>query len=220
MRMKKQMKLLTFLLLIAAVASCNQNEYLSDEDRINAERIAIIENLADVENYVFKPELLVGTWKPVKFAYTNDGKQISGEDFISTDFTVEMKYNELPIEAHPSLGTHRLTAYFGERFFRYKTSSYFVDLESKALIYKGVSLQYSGKLTEDINRMITQLTSEIIDFDWVEFFAGFEPVEPVGEELKLYNAFSNAYSFVIKNDELVVTFTGNTNKNLLILKKN
>jgi hypothetical protein len=33
------------------------------------------------------------------------------------------------------------------------------------------------------------------------------------------NALKNAYSFVIRGDELMVYFTGEKNKNLLILKK-
>jgi hypothetical protein len=38
------------------------------------------------------------------------------------------------------------------------------------------------------------------------------------EEMEIANALQNAYKFVIKNNELMIYFTGNETKNLLILK--
>jgi hypothetical protein len=88
-------------------------------------------------------------------------------------------------------------------------------------------MQYQDKLSEVAN-MVKNLIDEgqvdangnVIDFDWAEFLAEFELIELTGEELKVYNALENAYSFIIKNDELFIYFTANTNKNLLILEKN
>jgi len=39
------------------------------------------------------------------------------------------------------------------------------------------------------------------------------------DEMNVIKAFQNAYSFVIKGNELIIYFTGEKNKNLLILKK-
>jgi hypothetical protein len=44
-------------------------------------------------------------------------------------------------------------------------------------------------------------------------------VQPPHEEYDITTALMNAYSFVIKGNELIIYFTGVENKNLLILKK-
>jgi len=69
----KKIELSTFLLLmlVISVTGCNKDE----EDAVQKQIEQITQNLSDSNE--LNPELLVGTWKPVKFAYTADGKQIS-----------------------------------------------------------------------------------------------------------------------------------------------
>ncbi|GHT68708.1 hypothetical protein AGMMS50239_34360 [Bacteroidia bacterium] len=45
-------------------------------------------------------------------------------------------------------------------------------------------------------------------------------VMPPQEEINICEALENAYSFAIKDNELMIYFTGDDNKNLLILKNN
>jgi uncharacterized protein YcfL len=44
-------------------------------------------------------------------------------------------------------------------------------------------------------------------------------INPPQEEIDICEALKNAYSFAIKDHELMIYFTGDDNKNLLILKK-
>ena len=46
-----------------------------------------------------------------------------------------------------------------------------------------------------------------------------EPVPYTDDEVEVSNALKNAYSFVIRDNELIIHFTGIKNKNLLVLKK-
>jgi len=219
---KTKLNVLVMLLSLAMIiAACNQEPMLSDEDRINAERIKITKNLADTENYVFNYELLLGTWKPVKFAYTKDGKQISGEDFILSDFTVEM------IDGDRNNPGQRIGVHLSNRYFGYSVLSYYVNLTSKIYFYKGVSIHYPHT-----DLTVADLVANVVEVDGdkyydennkitlAEFFAGFEYIELIGDELKVYNALEKAYSFVVRNDELIIFFTENKNLNLLILKRN
>jgi len=63
-------------------------------------------------------------------------------------------------------------------------------------------------------------SSNIINFiqDKSACFAILEPY--TDDEIEVDKALRNAYSFIIRGDELIIHFIGVKNKNLLILKKN
>ena len=232
---KLNVLVMLFALVVSAVG-CMKSERESDLQLSDEQISANLLLSGDANLFIdgkFDPKLLDGEWEPVKFAYTPDGNKISNEDFIPFDHTVRIRYADTPMHLHDQLGTHSISVVFANRGFVYSTSSCFFNLKSKIYIYRGISMQYYNKIDEvpetvikiqeEVNKIDSSLDiPEFTDEFFTDFFADFFADELTGEELKLYNAFSNAYSFVIKNDELIIYFTGNKNKNLnlLILKKN
>jgi len=218
--MKISIKLFTLLLLLVMIiAGCKNNK---DEPPLSDREITI--NLA--EDWEFNQDLLFGTWKPVRFAYTKDGKNFSEvEESLNSNYTVEIEDGSYTTTQNSYV--HRLQFSFFENYrFFYSTSSYFVSSISKLYRYDGgYGGIYYTKLT-DIPNMVAHLIESGMMFDpdnnisYAEFLADFELNEPTGDEFKIYTVLEKAYSFVIRNDELFIYFTGIEKINLLVLKKN
>ena len=190
------------LLLVMIIAACNKNK----DALLSYEQVT--KNLAG--DWEFNKEHLLGMWKPVYLAYTKDGKKISGVDVISPNYTVEITDDRCEL----------LFAFLENYSFTYSTSSYFARLREKNYIYKGLRIKYN-EFTEIDNTVAILIASgwKFYGMSSVDFFSDFEFVElTYNEELEIYSALEKAYSFVIKNDDLFIYFTGNKNTNLLILK--
>ena len=192
--MNKQIKLFTLLLLLVMIiAGCKKEE-------ISVKQVTI--NLAG--DWEFNQEHLLGMWKPVYFAYTNDGKKISGRDVISSNYTVKIESTSPII---------RLVLTFLENYrMHYSISSYFALLEIKQYVYYDFNPNGTGTQYDTF----TQLDKMLADL----FGTDFKRVEFDYNGLKIYKALERARSFVIRNDELFIYFAGRENENLLILKKN
>ena len=146
------------------------------------------------------PALLVGEWELVKFAYTADGKKISGIVDISNvavgfttlnyiDITIpDEKYVLSLCDIEPKLSAYDLSSIWNiglcDRSYFYSISENLISfITSKNLSYFYINII----LTNDGNNVL--------------------------------NALKNTYSFVVKDNELIIYFTEVEDKNLLILKK-
>ena len=186
------------LLLVMIIAGCSKKkEPLSDRQ--------VTINLAG--DWEFNKELLLGMWKPVYFAYTDDGKQISERKdvAISLDCTVEIT----------DRGTDDGLIFTFFEIYRmlYTTSSYFARLTTKQYVYIGAGMYNGAGLQYDTFNGLDNMIANTIGPD-------FKRVELNYGELNIYTVLEKAYGFVIRKDELFIYFTGNKNVNLLILKKN
>jgi len=203
---KKLISFTLLLLLVMIIAACKKNKPLSDRE--------VTINLAG--DWEFNKEHLFGTWKPYVFAYTDDGKQFSGKDVISSNYTVEIiDWSFIGSETVAAFDRLRFD-FFENYVFSYLTPSYFVSLDQKKFYYKGFGIQYD-KLTEIANSAARYAQN----FEHLaELLADFVYIELPYEQFKIHTALEKAYSFVIRNDDLFIYFTGIENINLLILKKN
>ena len=182
------MKLKTILILLAvSIVGCNndddeaaQVQQLSDE-QITLNLIEYADAGAGIN-----PELLIGEWDVVKFAYTADGKEISNVA------TVSGAWLKIPVEFN--LGEEAwLLHCLNSAFYACSISGNLIEFEPLGSTYIYVPTPH-------------------LEFD-MEF------------------ALDNAYSFVIKGNELIIYFkkiddkdslskcTVIKNKNLLIFKK-
>ena len=173
------------LLLLCAVFllknwSCQSGHYFDAEISHNLMKMGSVE-----------PELLIGEWDILKFAYTADGEIISNESNFKNNFKLKIPAAPTPIDDDGS-GRWRLSA---------RNSIYF----------------------------ICTLDGNLID---IEFrLSTYMNVPAPHEEYDASFALANAYSFVIKGNELIIYFpkikdkgllsqcTLIEGKNLLILKK-
>ena len=187
------------LLLVMIIAGCKKKEPLSDRQRII--------NLAG--DWEFNKELLLGMWKPVYFAYTDNGKQISERKDVAISLDCTFEITDHITDNNDGLMITFLEIY---RMF-YTTSSYFVSLNTKQYVYNGagpyngVGMQYNT--FTGLDNGIADITGS--DFKRVELDYG---------ELNIYTVLEKAFGFVIRNDELFIYFSGTENINLLKLKKN
>jgi hypothetical protein len=211
------------LLLVMIIAGCKK-ESLSDEQ--------ITKNLAG--DWEFNPEHLFGMWKPVRFAYTKDGKKISEvEESLNSDYTVEILQVFQWSGGLVSALKDQLQFEFLENYsFNYSTPSYFARLSSKRYVYENRYCEECRPFGIHYNKF-TDITDFVAEqskpgniynlntgMTWAEYLADFEFNEPTGDEFKIYTVLEKAYGFVIRNDELFIYFTGIEKINLLILKKN
>ena len=174
--MKPYMSLLIMMSII--FWSCNELEMDNEH---------VVKNLS--KNGKNAPELLIGEWELVKFAFTADGKKISNEKDISDlalmwgDKVLQISYDD-PLQYIKDAPSDL----FGP--FHIMNSYHFYSISGNRITFS----RYSDN-TFGIDIHITD------------------------EGHNVLNALKNTYSFVIKGDELIIYFIGEENRNLLILKK-
>ena len=159
--MEKNIKKAVFLLAMAiAVAGCESStsELLSDE--------LISSNLS--KDGEIDPELLIGEWDIIEFAYTADGNKISDAVTISKG-RLTIPFVPTPIESNM----------YERWILQYMNSLGFICSLDRNLI----KLEYAGSST-------------------------YIYATPPSEECDITLALTNAYSFVIKDDNLFFYFTG------------
>jgi len=202
---KKLISFTLLLLLVMIIVGCKK-EPLSDRQ--------VTMNLAG--DWEFNQKHLLGMWKPYAFVYTKNGKQFAGRDVILSDYTVEITDDsgELRFKLFEIYsGLVRITY----RMF-YSTQSYFARLEQKRF-----SINFGdGSSFGNVYNKLTDIPVSIADYIGAlnrTDLADYEYTELTHEELKIHTAFEKAYSFIIRNNELIIYFTGIENINLLILKK-
>ena len=141
--------------------------------------------------------LLVGEWELVKFAFTIDGNTISDVATIS-DVVNDMMLNYISINVPNE---------------EYVLS--LCDIEPQLCTYDLSSIwTFSFCYSYLFYSVSENLTSFIISY-----FPYMVNIILTDDGNDVMNALKNAYSFVIRSDELIIHFTGVKNKNLLILKK-
>ena len=133
-------------------------------------------------------ELLTCDWVCVKFAYTEDGNTIVDGEDISQGIV------KIP------------------------------DIENVWLYYSNAGYHFDCLLndnlinfTYDENRESYTRVAYHDESTYNEFFVSPQP-PTIGEMADIFYALSNAYSFVIIEDELIIYFTGVNDKNLMVLK--
>jgi len=130
------------------------------------------------------PELLLGEWNFIRFAYTKDGKEISDRNTLGEGTPI------------PQL-----------------------EISSTATLIENEMLKMVWRLWF-INsyRFHYSLKSNIIKFESCDRTYVYSPkYDHIEREIDA--AFCNAYSFVIKDNKLIIYFKKGEDKNLLILEK-
>ena len=215
----KTLKLLILFFLAASVARCSDEttELLSDE-QISSNLLLMGDDDGSVD-----PALLIGEWNIVKFAYTADGNKISN----ITDITVDSRYDIELIASHNGISIDEaidivrpkllIPAYNIEWIASQRGIS--IDEVTEELLNqfgKETSMNdIWGLSAGNSSSWICSLSGNLINLTCC-FSTTVRPTD-LGEVI--IDAFSNAYSFVIKGDELIIYFAGDKKKNLLISKK-
>jgi len=168
------MRTIIYLLIMIALCSC-QSKHEADQPDPLSELIS--SNLT--KNGMIDPELLIGEWACIAFAYTTDGNEISNETALSGGKLT------IPVASTPK--------------------NYSENREDLWRLHYYNSYWWSCSLSGNSIKLTLLLYTKI---------------NVVPEERDITVALKNAYSFVIKGDELIIYFTGVEDKNLLILKKN
>jgi len=118
------------------------------------------------KNGEFDPELVIGEWVPIKFAYTDDGILISDIADISAN-------NKVIIEKSKG----------NEMLWSIKINDCRYDISLADNLFKSVSIHYPS-------------------------FLVWEEPSFTDDEQKMLQFFKCAYSFVVKNNELIIHFAG------------
>ena len=184
------MKKLYFLLLICFIGT------VSCENKEPKDKQIIASNL--LKNGSADTKLLVGEWELIKFAYTTDGNKISDIATISDVAVGFTTLNYIDITAPDE----EYISYFCElepKLCSYNLSSIFNFSFCYHFLFYSISENLTGFITSQFPFMINIILTD--------------------DGNDVLNALKNAYSFVIRGDELIIYFTGVKNKNLLILKK-
>ena len=147
------------------------------------------------------PALLIGEWDLIKFAYTPDGNEIKDVQPISlywptTDIRKSISIFDTDINE------------WGDCRIEFDD----VDFDDLTKIsghwYIGDQCPHYYVISENLMRHYTLVhccTYKYIEYSEVE--------------LEIIEVLKNPYSFVIKDDELIIHFKGVKNKNLLFLKR-
>ena len=138
------------------------------------------------------PALLIGAWEALKFAYTEDGKVISNEKPFSMLSKVYHPYKTLLIRNEDPL-------------------NYIFTREAPPDLFGPWNF-----LNEDL---FYTKSDNLIKYWESNFLAYMIMIHVTEEGEEALKALKNAYSFVIKGDELFIYFTGVKNKNLIIFEK-
>ena len=142
---------------------------------------------------VSDPTFLIGEWDLVRFAYTADGRKISSVSTIRNCIGWSHDINN-------------------------KTDC-IVDISEGFLLNEDDELQGHELLAVYFKQCLTtySILGNIMNMNRSDCWAILLPW--TNDETKVNNALLNAYSFVVKGNELIIYFKGVENKNLLILKR-
>ena len=135
-------------------------------------------------------KLLIGEWKLIKFAYTKNGENISDVKTISMVSAISLSYNTIEIR----------------------------DDDPKQYISNAPSGLFGPWMVANEN-LFYSISGYLISYSSSSDNVFLIDIHVTDEGYDVLNALMNTYSFVIKDNELIVYFTGDKNKNLLILKK-
>ena len=166
------------IMILFSVSCQMKNETENEDDHLLSDPLSdeqISSNLA--KNGEIDPELLIGEWDAIKFAYTADGEKILDVVSISSNSTLIM---DNTTSLNDELLGPFLFKYCG--YFYSRSNNLMSYLDEKTACF-AINISYS-----DV-------------------------------EIKIINALKNAYSYVIKDKELIIYFKGVENENLLIFKK-
>ena len=191
--MKTNVLKLTVLLMIFAgsFSSCKNNGDLHEQnDKIGQSTTdeLIISNLS--KDGLIDPELLIGEWDMIKFAFTPDGVEITNEEAIAKGY--------LFIPSAPTPKDSKCN-----------------DLDNLWMVTPTNYSWYIGSIFDNLIKF-THCSST------------YAYIIPPNERYGIGYAIDNAYSFVIRGNELIIYFKQAVsfdywavieNKNLLILKK-
>ena len=165
--------ILNLIVCMLFCMSCNNEQEEQIYEQLSDEEISF--NL--LKNGSNDPELLIGEWKVVEFAYTADGKKIT---------------NKISLKA--------VNEYSNLLFIEHRENE------------NQISVGYS-------NYLFYYLISDNLLIDRGGFIYQIY-IEHTEDQLYCIHALFNAYSFVLKGNELIIYFKGkDENKNLLIAKK-
>lgn len=200
MILKKILIAIPCIVYLLFCLSCQNNDQplikpLSDEDISNN-----LLSMGDTNGSI-DPELLIGEWEIVKFAYTADGKEFSNVAAIAD---VLLK-GFIPY-------SNSVITILNEDLNKYLTNEYLTDEYlteppslSCCLIFFPKFFLYS---------ISDNLISYYTDFHSMKIGNIYSD-----DGLNVYKALQNTHSFVIRGSELIIYFTGEKNKNLLFLRK-
>jgi hypothetical protein len=205
----QNLKFITILLiLLGSFSSCKGKESKGKHDLISSDLLK-----TDSVEY----EMLIGEWNIINFAYTDDGKKISNKTVIPIDSTYDIEwiasYNGKSIEEvidalRPKLKIPNPPITPPENEW-----NYWDDANEQWVMNSNV-LWHLSVCNESM--WICSLSGNLIN---LTNFGSTLKNCPDSVENDVYFALINAHSFVIRGDELIIYFTGNENRNLLILKK-
>jgi hypothetical protein len=185
------MKHVKLILIFSILAGNFSCESLTEEDQTqdNADPLDLISSNL-LKMGKIDPALLIGEWDCVKFAYTADGNEISDVKDISN--LGQLAYGWYKIRIRDDDPTQ-----------------YISDAPPGLF----------GPLSFGVQNLFYSISGGLMHFSRFSDYV-FQILLPETEEVHdvLY-ALRNTYSFVIRNNELIIHFTGAENKNLLILKK-
>ena len=222
--MVKIIKLNLFVMLLAlaiSITGCKKNDdELTELISFNLLRMGGAKGSID-------PALLVGEWNIVKFAYTANGNKISNVadipikrsvyDYEWSAFAQGISIDEAIDRARPKLIIPEPLPIQDEleKLVEYGITpcairELLILNESEGWSYLGV-WGVSACLGGSFACMVSGNLMKIKDGWGTGYYCP--------EQKGIISAFANAHSFVIKGDELIIYFTGDKKKNLLIFKK-
>jgi len=171
------------ILSVITVCSCQYTNETSDP-------ISDMISLNLSKDGKIDPELLIGEWDCIMFAYTADGCNILNETALSC-----------------ALWDGRLTIP--------------VVPTPKDYIVNGDILWEALWRFHYINshHLSCSLSGNSIKLNLLFATKKYDEPECIKKEIDITTALKNAYSFVVKDNELIIYFTGVEDKNLLIFKK-
>ena len=173
--------------------SCQNRGEADLSEPLSDEQISL--NLS--ENGKTDPELLIGEWDLIKFAYTADGNKIKDVAAITKVASwVDVNGTGLPL--------NRILIKEGN-------PNEFFDTDEPLDGLLGPWCFWPYFLFYSISSNLISYRLESYPYMLMDTFTE--------EGYAVLNALRNTYSFVIKGNELIIHFIGVKNKNLLILKK-
>ena len=192
----RQMGMVMVLCLACILFSGSCQTTSEDGQALSDEQIAF--NL--LEDGTTDPELLIGEWSVIAFAYTADGKKISDVTDIS-----DLGFGE-----------------FGaEELYAMVAGWYAIEIKDNdpVLFFSDAPSGLIGPLSFGVMNHFYLLSGNLISYyrSWDSTFGILLPESDEVRDVKY--ALTHTYSFTIKGDALTIHFTGKENKNLLLLKR-
>ena len=146
------------------------------------------------------PELLVGEWDCMKFAYTEDGNKITNVKDIS------------------NLGFENNSVDKGFLAW-YKVGISNLDAAHIAQMVNDAPLGLFGPLMFGTNNHFYLISDNLMFFSRFSDYVYAIALTETNEVRDVQFALRNTYSYVVKGNELIIHFKGVEKRNLLILEK-